>query len=65
MENTYFLGVEGCSDQTQLPLMEVIDQLAFNEQGLIPVITQDNESKCVLKMYWMNKASLLRTLESG
>ena len=35
-----------------------IDELKFNEKGLIPAIVQDHYSKKVLMMAWMNKESL-------
>lgn len=40
-----------------------IDELAFNEAGLIPCIVQDDATGDVLMMAWMNKESLQRTLE--
>ncbi|MFD2671006.1 bifunctional phosphoribosyl-AMP cyclohydrolase/phosphoribosyl-ATP diphosphatase HisIE [Marinicrinis sediminis] len=42
-----------------------INQLKFNEQGLIPAIVQDAASKEVLMMAYMNEVSLKKTLESG
>ena len=35
-----------------------MDELKFNEKGLIPAIVQDHYSKKVLMMAWMNKESL-------
>ena len=35
-----------------------VDELKFNEKGLIPAIVQDHYSKKVLMMAWMNKESL-------
>ena len=42
-----------------------INQVKFNDQGLIPVIAQDYISKEVLMMAWMNQASLQETVELG
>lgn len=39
--------------------------LKFNQQGLIPAIIQDVNSHQVLMMAWMNRSSLLLTLETG
>lgn len=64
MKRSYFQAIECASQTLNLPIDEVIDQLAFNERGLIPVITQDVQSKAVLMMAWMNKRSLLATLET-
>ena len=65
MKNDYFQPIESLSSGDSLPLDEVIEQLAFNDQGLIPVITQDASSKEVLMMAWMNKTALEKTLASG
>lgn len=40
-----------------------IKELTYNDQGLIPCIVQDAETKDVLMMAWMNEESLRRTLE--
>ena len=42
-----------------------LDQVRFNEQGLIPVIAQDAKSQEVLMMAWMNQASLEETILLG
>ncbi len=42
-----------------------ISALHFDEKGLIPAIVQEQESKEVLMMAWMDKTALLRTLETG
>jgi len=38
--------------------------LAYNDQGLIPVITQDVVSNEILMFAWMNKESLYKTIET-
>jgi phosphoribosyl-AMP cyclohydrolase len=62
MERKYFLALEKLKNNSSLALNEVIEQLAFNEQGLIPVITQDSETKTMLMFAWMNKEALQKTL---
>lgn len=42
-----------------------IDELTYNDQGLIPAIVQDHETGEVLMMAWMNKDSIRQTLEKG
>jgi len=42
-----------------------IDGLKYNEDGLIPAIAQQHDSKEVLMMAWMNKASIEESLETG
>ena len=37
----------------------------FNEQGLVPVVVQDAQSKEVLTVAYMNEESLQKTIESG
>ena len=39
--------------------------LMYNDAGLIPVITQDNATKEVLMMAWMNQEADVQTLRSG
>lgn len=65
MKNTYFQSLEQLKIGQTLALKDIIDQLIFNQQGLIPVITQDADSKVVLMMAWMNKACLEQTLATG
>jgi len=43
---------------------EIKSKLKFNDQGLIPAITQDVENGEVLMMAWMNEESLKLTLET-
>jgi phosphoribosyl-AMP cyclohydrolase len=45
--------------------MQLIDSVMFNEQGLIPAIAQDAASGEVLMMAWMNKETLVETIEKG
>ena len=52
------------SRYTALP-MDVLDQLKYNDAGLIPAIVQDFENGEVLMMGWMNRESLQRTIETG
>jgi len=44
--------------------MNTIDQMKFNTDGLIPAIAQDEKSGEVLMMAWMNRESLIKTLET-
>lgn len=43
----------------------VLDEVVFNDDGLVPAIVQDHEKGRVLMMAWMNRESLERTLETG
>lgn len=42
-----------------------IDDVSFDEKGLVPAIVQDSETGEVLMMAWMNRESLGLTLETG
>jgi phosphoribosyl-AMP cyclohydrolase len=44
---------------------ELLSSLKFNEQGLIPVVAQDFQTKAVLMLAWMNQEALTLTLDSG
>ena len=41
------------------------DSLVFNDQGLIPVVVQQVDTKEVLMVAWMNSATVKQTLETG
>ena len=45
--------------------MSFIDNLKFNEQGLIPVIIQEEGTGRVLMMAWMNADSIRDTIKKG
>ena len=47
---------------TSIALEEFINSLNFDEQGLIPVIAQDFDTKEVLMLAWMDQQSILNTL---
>lgn len=42
-----------------------LDELKWDEQGLIPAIAQDEKSGDILMMAWMNREALAKTAESG
>lgn len=42
-----------------------LDELIFDERGLIPVIAQDADNGDVLMFAWANREALERTLEEG
>lgn len=42
-----------------------IEQIRYNQQGLVPAIVQDYLDGTVLMMAWMNQESLQKTLETG
>ena len=42
-----------------------IESLKFNNNGLIPCVVQDHDSKQVLMLAWGSKATLLKSFLSG
>jgi len=44
---------------------EILSQIKFNKEGLIPVIIQDEKTNQVLMLAYMNRESLEKTLEEG
>ena len=50
---------------TTTPLSEVLDNLPWNDQGLIAAIAQDHSTQAVLMLAWMDRTALLRTLDEG
>ncbi len=51
------------NDKTQQ--INWLDQVTWNEQGLVTVIAQEFDTGDALMMAWMNKESLQLTLEKG
>ena len=62
MEREYFKSLESLSPETPLELGVVVQNLALNDKGLIPVITQDASTREVLMFAWMNEEALYATL---
>ena len=50
---------------TSIALEEFVNSLNFNESGLIPAIAQDYDTREVLMLAWMDKQSILNTLNEG
>lgn len=42
-----------------------LEQIAWNDDGLIPVIAQDYASGDILMLAWMNRSALAATVERG
>lgn len=65
MSKAFFKHIELSAKGSRFPARDIISQLSFNEQNLIPVITQEAETGQVLMMAWMNPESLQYSLDSG
>ncbi len=44
---------------------DLLSKVRYNSDGLVPVIAQDDASKDVLMLAWMDQEALRRTLEEG
>ena len=53
------------SEQTAAPAVEGLDQIRYNQDGLVPAITQDRQTSRVVMMGWMTEATLRETLATG
>lgn len=65
MRNDYFKSLESATKGEASSLAIAIEHLNFNADGLIPVIAQQYDTREVLMMAWMNKASILETLATS
>lgn len=48
-----------------MTLATILDQFNYNADGLIPAIAQQYDTKEVLMLAWMNRASITETLQTG
>ena len=56
------------SAPVSIPLLateEQLDQVTFNDDGLVPAIVQEEQTGRILMMAWMNDASLRETMATG
>ncbi|GHA86734.1 phosphoribosyl-AMP cyclohydrolase [Modicisalibacter luteus] len=60
-----FKSLEAAPLGTCRPVTEVLDDVRWNADGLIPAIAQQHDSGEVLMMAWMNRESLQETLRTG
>ena len=65
MTATVFERLEDAAVGTVVALPDVLDALAYDAQGLIPVIAQRNDTAEVVMFAWMNRAALEETLATG
>ncbi|EAR59706.1 phosphoribosyl-AMP cyclohydrolase [Neptuniibacter caesariensis] len=65
MKNSFYYDLESGKIGQQTDLGQALDNLRYNEDGLIPAIAQQHDTGEVLMMAWMNKASIEETLKTG
>lgn len=61
----FWLQLESAHAGHTRSLQATLDAIAWNDAGLIPVITQRHDDGEVLMLAWMNRAALTETLSSG
>jgi len=61
----WFKDIEKQQEGSEFALDTVVDELTFDDSGLIPVIAQDADTKDVLMFAWMNREALSETLSTG
>ena len=61
----FFRELEDSEPGDQIPFRELVEQLRFNDAGLVPVIAQDVETETVLMLAWMNRVALEQTISTG
>ena len=44
---------------------ELLAKIKFNQDGLVPAIAQQYDSKEVLMMAWMNQEAIIETISTG
>ena len=44
---------------------DLIEKIRFDDNGLVPVIAQDIETKETLMLAWVDKANIINTIETG
>lgn len=52
-------------NSSYLKMTEILENLKFDQNGLIPAIAQDEKTGEVLMMAWMNEESVRLTFETG
>lgn len=63
--SSFWRDLENSPVGTQVPWSQVLDQIQFNEQGLITAVAQQADTGEVLMLAWMNRESLEITLREG
>ena len=58
-------ALETSPNGTRVDLAKFLEAVKFNDQGLVPAITQDSASGTVLMLAWMNRDAIDQTLASG
>jgi phosphoribosyl-AMP cyclohydrolase len=60
-----FRQLESLAAGESVALVEALDALPWNADGLLPAIAQQHDTGEVLMLAWMNREALRETLETG
>jgi phosphoribosyl-AMP cyclohydrolase len=63
--SSFFKELEKKNKGEKAELEQALNELKYNENGLIPAIAQQHDSGEVLMMAWMNRQSIEETLSTG
>ncbi|MFT7651024.1 MAG: phosphoribosyl-AMP cyclohydrolase [Limisphaerales bacterium] len=58
-------SLETAEAGTEITLNALLEEVKFNDQGLVPAIAQDSQTHSVLMLAWMDEQSIRTTLEDG
>ena len=61
----FWQRLESVSENDAISTDQALAALHFDENGLLPVVTQCADSRQVLMLAWMNREALQKTLTSG
>lgn len=51
--------------QPKIDIPAVLEKITFNDQGIVPVVAQDQLTGDVLMLAWMNRDAVQETLTTG
>lgn len=65
MSKGFYKDIESLPSGSKIEIEDALGNLAFNADGLIPVIAQQHDTGEVLMMAWMNRQAIEETLQTG
>ncbi len=65
MSKGFYKDIESLPSGSKIEIEDALGNLAFNADGLIPVIAQQHDTGEVLMMAWMNRHAIEETLQTG
>ena len=60
-----FKQLETAAVGHRTPVLEILNAIKFNNDGLLPAIAQQHDSGVVLMQAWMNREAIVETLMTG